>query len=191
MVFLWNYVCRCELFSIQAISNIWVCWVQRCSLNMQFAGLITTIISLLYMNRAFWQSSLIRFLTVWLLFQSLWQQFRMVLSWIYSIQTVFLWNALKWRTALVHIQWLTMFVNGNRNSQWHVSMYQQQFEYKYNQMVYLDVALQCHFLAFIREQNIDFEVNFNPQININSPIYAPITQAQVDSIVCNISTHRF
>jgi len=39
----------------------------------------------------------------------------------------------------------------------------------------------------ISEQNLDFEVNFNPTVNVNSPPYSPTTQSQLDNIVCNIT----
>ncbi|CAF1433310.1 unnamed protein product [Didymodactylos carnosus] len=38
------------------------------------------------------------------------------------------------------------------------------------------------------EQNIDFEVNFNPAVSVNSPIFKPPTQSALDSILCNISS---
>jgi hypothetical protein len=39
----------------------------------------------------------------------------------------------------------------------------------------------------ILEQYIDFEVNFNPTVSVNSPTYAPTTQAQLDTLLCNIT----
>ncbi|CAF2515182.1 unnamed protein product [Rotaria sp. Silwood2] len=41
--------------------------------------------------------------------------------------------------------------------------------------------------APIKEQNIDFEVNFNPNVNVNSFVHNPSTSSQLNSIVCNIS----
>ena len=44
------------------------------------------------------------------------------------------------------------------------------------------------FAAFA-ERNIDFEVNFNPDVSVNSPNQAPTTAAALTGIICNISTH--
>jgi hypothetical protein len=41
--------------------------------------------------------------------------------------------------------------------------------------------------AYIAERNIDFEVNFNPDVSVNSPNQAPTTQSALSNIVCNIS----
>jgi hypothetical protein len=42
----------------------------------------------------------------------------------------------------------------------------------------------------VSEQNVDFEVNFNPTINVNSPSYSPTTQAELDVILCNITDEQ-
>ncbi|UJR25030.1 hypothetical protein I4U23_006390 [Adineta vaga] len=39
----------------------------------------------------------------------------------------------------------------------------------------------------IKEQSIDFEVNFNPTVSVKSPLYTPTTQTQLDNIICNIT----
>ncbi|CAF1318629.1 unnamed protein product [Rotaria sp. Silwood1] len=39
----------------------------------------------------------------------------------------------------------------------------------------------------VSELNVDFEVNFNPDVNINSPVYSPTTASALSSIVCNIN----
>jgi hypothetical protein len=36
--------------------------------------------------------------------------------------------------------------------------------------------------------NIDFEVNFNPAVSVNSPQQSPSTQAALDNILCNITS---
>lgn len=41
--------------------------------------------------------------------------------------------------------------------------------------------------APISELNVDFEVNFNPSVSVNSPVQNPSTASQLNSIVCNIS----
>lgn len=38
----------------------------------------------------------------------------------------------------------------------------------------------------LRETNIDFTVNFNPDVSVNSPNYSPMTSGALSSIVCNI-----
>jgi hypothetical protein len=38
----------------------------------------------------------------------------------------------------------------------------------------------------ISELNIDFEMDFNPGVNVNAPIHAPTDQGALSSIVCNI-----
>ncbi|CAF2353352.1 unnamed protein product [Rotaria sp. Silwood2] len=40
----------------------------------------------------------------------------------------------------------------------------------------------------ISEQNIDFTVNFNPDVNINSLNYNPTSAAELNAIVCNLSS---
>ncbi|CAF0827796.1 unnamed protein product [Adineta ricciae] len=40
----------------------------------------------------------------------------------------------------------------------------------------------------ISEQNVDFAVNFNPTVSVNSPILTPTTQTQLDAISCNITS---
>jgi hypothetical protein len=45
--------------------------------------------------------------------------------------------------------------------------------------------------ATISEQNIDFEVNFNPTVNVNSPTHSPSSQTELDNIICNISNQEF
>lgn len=42
--------------------------------------------------------------------------------------------------------------------------------------------------AAISEVNIDFEVNFNPDVSINSPNQSPSTAGQLSNILCNISS---
>jgi hypothetical protein len=42
--------------------------------------------------------------------------------------------------------------------------------------------------AFIAERNIDFEVNFNPDVSVNAPNQAPSTLSALNSIVCNLSS---
>ena len=42
--------------------------------------------------------------------------------------------------------------------------------------------------AFISERNIDFEVNFNPDVSVNAPNHAPSTLSALNSIVCNLSS---
>ena len=42
----------------------------------------------------------------------------------------------------------------------------------------------------ISEQNVDFEVNFNPTVTVNSPEHSPTTQTALNSIICNITTHQ-
>ena len=39
------------------------------------------------------------------------------------------------------------------------------------------------------ERNIDFEVNFNPDVSINSPNHAPSTVSALNNLLCNISNH--
>ena len=39
----------------------------------------------------------------------------------------------------------------------------------------------------LSERNVDFEVNFNPDVSVNSPNQAPTTAAALNAIVCNIS----
>ena len=41
--------------------------------------------------------------------------------------------------------------------------------------------------ASIAERNIDFEVNFNPDVSVNAPNQAPSTLSALNNIVCNIS----
>lgn len=41
--------------------------------------------------------------------------------------------------------------------------------------------------AAVKEHNIDFEVNFNPKVSVNSPLHSPTTASQLNGIVCNIS----
>ncbi|CAF3715558.1 unnamed protein product [Rotaria sp. Silwood1] len=43
--------------------------------------------------------------------------------------------------------------------------------------------------AVFAERNIDFEVNFNPDVSVNSPNHAPSTAAALNNILCNISNH--
>ena len=43
--------------------------------------------------------------------------------------------------------------------------------------------------AQIVELNIDFEVNFNPDVSVNSPIQSPLTAAAVSSLICDLTTH--
>ncbi|CAF2953149.1 unnamed protein product [Rotaria sp. Silwood2] len=38
------------------------------------------------------------------------------------------------------------------------------------------------------ELNVDFAVNFNPNVDVNSPVYNPTTVSQLSSIVCNINS---
>ncbi|CAF1611044.1 unnamed protein product [Rotaria magnacalcarata] len=40
----------------------------------------------------------------------------------------------------------------------------------------------------LSELNIDFEVDFNPDVSINSPLYTPITTSALSSIVCNVNS---
>ena len=42
--------------------------------------------------------------------------------------------------------------------------------------------------AAISERNVDFEVNFNPDVNVNSPNYAPTTVTALSALNCNISS---
>ena len=42
--------------------------------------------------------------------------------------------------------------------------------------------------ALVSERNVDFEVNFNPVVSINSPNHAPTTAATLTSLICNISS---
>lgn len=39
-----------------------------------------------------------------------------------------------------------------------------------------------------KETDIDFEVNFNPAVSINTPYQSPSTQSQLNAIVCNITS---
>lgn len=41
-----------------------------------------------------------------------------------------------------------------------------------------------------RELNIDFEVNFNPKVSVNSPNHSPTTQSELNNIICNISNQQ-
>ena len=41
--------------------------------------------------------------------------------------------------------------------------------------------------AQITQRNVDFEVNFNPDVSVNSPNHSPTTVAALNAIVCNIS----
>jgi len=41
--------------------------------------------------------------------------------------------------------------------------------------------------ATLREVNMDFTVNFNPDVNVNYPNHSPTTSSAVISIVCNIN----
>ncbi|CAF1328451.1 unnamed protein product [Adineta steineri] len=45
--------------------------------------------------------------------------------------------------------------------------------------------------ASIQEQNIDFEVNFNPTVSVKSQTYSPSTQSALDAIVCSISNQQY
>lgn len=38
------------------------------------------------------------------------------------------------------------------------------------------------------ELNVDFAVNFNPDVNIKSPVHSPVNAEQLNSIVCNTSS---
>jgi hypothetical protein len=40
----------------------------------------------------------------------------------------------------------------------------------------------------ISEGSTDFEVNFNPDVNVNSPNQSPLTATALDNIICNISS---
>ena len=42
--------------------------------------------------------------------------------------------------------------------------------------------------AAISEVNIDFEVNFNPDVSVNSPNQSPSTAGQLSNILCNITS---
>ena len=42
--------------------------------------------------------------------------------------------------------------------------------------------------ALVAEINIDFEVNFNPDVSVNSPNHSPTTAGALSNIVCNISS---
>ena len=42
----------------------------------------------------------------------------------------------------------------------------------------------------VKEQNIDFEVNFNPTVSVNSPVHSPTTQTELDAIVCDITNQQ-
>ncbi|CAF1364563.1 unnamed protein product, partial [Didymodactylos carnosus] len=39
----------------------------------------------------------------------------------------------------------------------------------------------------LSEQNIDFSVNFNPDVSVNSPYITVTTQTAIDSTICNVS----
>ena len=41
----------------------------------------------------------------------------------------------------------------------------------------------------ITERNIDFEVNFNPDVSVKSPYHNPSTSSALNNILCNISNH--
>jgi hypothetical protein len=43
----------------------------------------------------------------------------------------------------------------------------------------------------IGEQNIDFEVNFNPTVSVNSPVHSPSNQSDLNNILCNISNQQY
>ncbi|UJR07703.1 hypothetical protein I4U23_011988 [Adineta vaga] len=43
--------------------------------------------------------------------------------------------------------------------------------------------------APITELNIDFEVNFNPDVSVNSPNKAPANAGELSKLLCNISNH--
>ncbi|CAF1114994.1 unnamed protein product [Adineta steineri] len=45
--------------------------------------------------------------------------------------------------------------------------------------------------TFLKEQNIDFEVNFNPTVNVNSQTHSPTTQSALDDIVCSITNQQY
>lgn len=40
----------------------------------------------------------------------------------------------------------------------------------------------------MKELNIDFEVNFNPDVNVNIPVHNPITASELSSTICNINS---
>ena len=42
--------------------------------------------------------------------------------------------------------------------------------------------------AAVSERNVDFEVNFNPDVNRSSPNQAPTSAAALSSLICNISS---
>lgn len=42
--------------------------------------------------------------------------------------------------------------------------------------------------TLIAERNIDFEVNFNPDVSVNSPNQSPQSAAELNAIVCNITS---
>ncbi|CAF1093978.1 unnamed protein product [Adineta ricciae] len=41
----------------------------------------------------------------------------------------------------------------------------------------------------IVEMNIDFEVNFNPDVSVNVPVQSPTTVADLSKLLCNITNH--
>ncbi|CAF0833085.1 unnamed protein product, partial [Adineta ricciae] len=43
--------------------------------------------------------------------------------------------------------------------------------------------------ARIVELNIDFEVNFNPDVSVNSPVQSPTSIGDVSNLLCNITNH--
>jgi hypothetical protein len=44
--------------------------------------------------------------------------------------------------------------------------------------------------AQVVEQNIDFEVNFNPTVSVNSPVHSPTTATELDAILCDITNEQ-
>ncbi|CAF0846239.1 unnamed protein product [Adineta ricciae] len=44
--------------------------------------------------------------------------------------------------------------------------------------------------AQVKEHNIDFEVNFNPKVSVNSPTQSATTATQLNSISCNVSSQN-
>jgi hypothetical protein len=43
----------------------------------------------------------------------------------------------------------------------------------------------------IGEQNIDFEVDFNPTVSVNSLVHSPSNQSDLNNILCNISNQQY
>jgi hypothetical protein len=54
-----------------------------------------------------------------------------------------------------------------------------------------DLPRRCMFVlnnTLLAERNIDFEVNFNPDVSVNSPNQSPSSAAALSNLICNITS---